>query len=91
LGSFTVAILSFVLPPLFHLFIITIPKLEKQKSAISVINSFSSHEKEHENEIKNQYYRGVAHSIGGIALSIVATTVTTTYVIEKLYHGESCA
>jgi hypothetical protein len=91
LGSFTVAILSFVLPPVFHLFIITIPKMEKHKSAISMINKFSSHEEEDENEIKNQYYRGVAHSLGGIALSIVATMVTTSYVIEKLYRGESCA
>lgn len=88
LGCFTVAILSFVLPPLFHLYIITVPNLTKHQSAIMV----NREERERlENEAKNHYYRGVAHTVGGILLSIIATSVTVYDVISKLESGHGCS
>ena len=82
------AILSFVLPPLFHLYIITVPNLTKHQSAIMV----NREEREQlENEAKNHYYRGVAHTVGGILLSIIATSVTVYDVISKLESGHGCS
>jgi hypothetical protein len=44
-----------------------------------------------ENEAKNHYYRGVAHTVGGILLSIIATSVTVYDVISKLESGHGCS
>jgi hypothetical protein len=81
-----VAILSFILPPLFHFYLIILPKLNRPKSAIY------SHYQEswNEDEIRSHYYRGIAHIAVGVLLSIVATVVTTYDAILKLQSGEGC-
>lgn len=89
LGCFTVVILSFILPPLFHLFIITVPKLNKQKSAIS--QQSLSYMEEDEKVIKRNYYFGVAHTLAGIVLSLIATSVTAFDVWSKLSSGAGCS
>lgn len=89
LGCFTVVILSFILPPLFHLFIITVPKLNKQKSAIS--QQSLSYMEDDEKVIKRNYYIGVAHTLAGIVLSLIATSVTAFDVWSKLSSGAGCS
>lgn len=84
-------ILSFILPPLFHLYIITIPKLHKQKSAIATLNNLDYLGADDEQTLKRNYYLGVAHTVGGIILSVVATSVTAYDVASKLSSGAGCS
>jgi hypothetical protein len=88
-----VATLSFILPPLFHLFLITLPKLNKQKSAIA--KSSSQHyqqyeEVDDEEQLKRDYYKGVVHTVAGILLSAIATSITCYDAVTKLMHGGVC-
>ncbi len=89
LGGFTVAITSFVLPPVLHLYIISHPtkrivgslrQIALQKLPFSSGNEYNPVE----------YYKDIIYTICGILLTLVATSMTLVGFVDQMSSGQGC-
>jgi len=105
LGCFTVAILSFVLPPLLHLILVTIPALKHDSMTIRIppnsSNSYQNEAQEHNPLFsvrsfqlhfppKTQFYFDTLLAICGVLLCGFGTWMSVSDALNKLQHGLHC-
>lgn len=97
LGCFTVAILSFVLPPILNLLIVTLPSLQSQQHQQQnnqrlpvYVTGHIAIQYDGSNVSKHDYYKDLALFLCGVMLSMISTTVTVMDVINRMEKGLTC-
>ena len=92
LGCFTVTILSFVLPPLLHLMLVTRPLMLPMQSTLAISQTFSMKKTDsfweyHDKDFispQKQYYIDIALTVCGLAICVIGTSIMVYNVYNSL-------